>query len=224
MKMRQVTITVDRLGQATNFYRDVLQLPVDAQFGRVTVRVGGLHVAERVLLDHAPGTPVSLAHRTSYGSVHHQFNAEGSLRVSETDLVYGVLDDNLIMLPTAFAVALATDYRTLESVRTYGDARAAVMTHLSLPGTSEDEEDLDDHENSERYEPSEYETWPTNSATWALDVLPGELEELGDQVEGLMGEPRLVIDAATEAEVVAEVTGLGFTIRRDDDLIGQLDH
>jgi len=181
-------------------------------------------MAERVLLNHATGTPVRLAHRTSYGSVHHQFNTEGSLRVSGNDLVYGVLDDNLIMLPTAFAVALAADYRTLESVRTYGDARAAVMTHLELPGTSEDEEDLDDHEDSECYEPSEYETWPTNSATWALDVLPGELEELGEQVEGLMGDPRLVIDPATEAEVVAEVTRLGFTIRRDDDLIRELDH
>ncbi len=39
-----------------------------------------------------------------------------------------------------------------------------------------------------------------------------------------MGNPRLVIDPATKAEVVAEVTRLGFTIRRDDDLIGQLDH
>jgi len=31
MKMRQVTITVDRLGQATNFYRDVLQPPGESR-------------------------------------------------------------------------------------------------------------------------------------------------------------------------------------------------
>jgi len=144
-------------------------------------------------------------------------------QVSETDLVYGVLNDNLILLPTAFAVALAADYRTLESVRTYGDARAAVMSHLWLPGASEDEEDLDDYEDSERYEPSEYETWPTNIATWALDVLPDDLQ-IGKQVEGLMSNPRLVIDPATETEVVAEVARLGFTIRRDDELIRELDH
>jgi len=43
-------------------------------------------------------------------------------------------------------------------------------------------------------------------------------------VDGLISNPRLVIDPATEAEVVAEVTRLGLTIRRDDALIGQLDH
>jgi len=41
------------------------------------------------------------------------YPTRGAFWVSETDLVYGVLDDNLILLPTAFAVALAADYRTL---------------------------------------------------------------------------------------------------------------
>jgi len=142
--------------------------------------------------------------------------------VSDTDLVfYGVLYDNVVLLPTSFALALAADYRTLESVRTYGDARAAVMTHLELPGTSEDE--LDDYEDSDPYDPSEHEGWPTQAATWALDVLPADLEELGEQEEGLMGDPPLVINPATEAEVVAQVTRLGFTIRRDDDLISALE-
>jgi len=60
-------------------------------------------------------------------------------------------------------------------------------------------------------------------ATWALDVLPEELE-IGEQEEeeGLMGLPTLVIDPASEAEVLAQVTRLGFTIRRDD-LIRALD-
>lgn len=49
------------------------------------------------------------------------YPTRGAFWVSETDLVYGVLDDNLILLPESFAVALGADYRTLESVRTYGD-------------------------------------------------------------------------------------------------------
>jgi len=141
--------------------------------------------------------------------------------VSGTDLVYGVLEDNPVLLPESFALALAADYRTLESVRTYGDARAAVMTQLELPDASDEERD--EHEASEPYNPSEYDTWSTAVATWALDVLPEELEIGEQEEEGLMGLPTLVIDPASEAEVLAQVTRLGFTIRRDDDLIRALD-
>jgi len=142
--------------------------------------------------------------------------------LSATELVYGVLEDNLVLLPESFALALAADYRTLESVRTYGDARAAVMTHLELPGASDEERD--EHEDSEPYNPSEHDSWPIPVATWALDVLPEELEIGEQQEEGLMGLPTLVIDPGSEAEVLAQVTRLGFTIRRDGDLIRALDH
>jgi len=111
--------------------------------------------------------------------------------VSGTDLVCGVLEDNLVLLPESFALELAADYRTLESVRTYGDARAAVMTHRWLPGASDEERD--EHEDSEPYDPSEYDTWPIPVATWALDVLPEELEIGEQQEEGLMSLPTLVI-------------------------------
>ncbi len=37
------------------------------------------------------------------------------------------------------------------------------MTHRELPGASDEE--CDEHEDFEPYDPSEYETWPTNIAT-----------------------------------------------------------
>lgn len=143
--------------------------------------------------------------------------------MSETDLVYGILDDNLILLPADFARELAADYRTLDAARTYGDARAAVLTQLELPGTSAQALEESGHEDSDLYDPSELDDWPTPIATWALDVLPDELEDVGEQYEGMMVDPILMIDPSGEANVVTEVTRLGFAITRDDDLISSLD-
>lgn len=91
-----------------------------------------------------------------------------------------------------------------------------------MPGASNEERD--EHEDSEPYDPSEYDTWPIPVATWALDVMPEGLEIGEQQEEGLLSLPTLVIDPAIEAEVLAQVTRLGFTIRRDDDLIRALEH
>jgi len=61
MKMRQVAVTVDRFAQATNFYRDVLQLPVHAQAGQVTVTVG----SSRLILE--PGDHFHGVHHPAFG-------------------------------------------------------------------------------------------------------------------------------------------------------------
>lgn len=143
--------------------------------------------------------------------------------MSETTLVYGIADDNLILLPADFARELAADYRTRDTVATFGDARSAVMTQLELPGVSDEDTEESEREDSEPYDPSEFDDWPTPLAAWALDVLPEELEDVGEQYEGLMLAPTLKIDPAREADVVAEITRLGFAITRDDDLISSLD-
>jgi len=61
VKIRQVAVTVDRLDQAANFYRDVLQLPIHAQAEQVTVTVG----SSRLILeagDHFDGV-----HHVAFG-------------------------------------------------------------------------------------------------------------------------------------------------------------
>ena len=67
MQIRQVRITFGRLDQAANFYRDVLQLPVDAQPGRVTVRVE----SSRLILE--PGDHFHGVHRLAFGIVPANF-------------------------------------------------------------------------------------------------------------------------------------------------------
>jgi len=61
VKIRQVAVTVDRLDEAANFYRDVLQLPIHAQGEQVTVTVG----SSRLILeagDHFDGV-----HHVAFG-------------------------------------------------------------------------------------------------------------------------------------------------------------
>jgi len=67
VQIRQVRITVGRLDQAANFYRDVLQLPVDAQPGRVTVRVK----SSRLILE--PGDHFHGVHHLAFGIVPANF-------------------------------------------------------------------------------------------------------------------------------------------------------
>ena len=48
---------------------------------------------------------------------------------------------------------------------------------------------------------------------------PRKLYDIGEQVENFPSFPRLQIDPASEAEVVATARARGFAIHRDDDLI-----
>ena len=61
--------------------------------------------------------------------------------------------------------------------------------------------------------------WPAPAATYALDGLPEDLEDIGQQVEHFPNFPTLYIDPATEAELVETLTRRGYDVRRDDGLI-----
>ncbi|MEJ1105690.1 MULTISPECIES: hypothetical protein [unclassified Kribbella] len=61
--------------------------------------------------------------------------------------------------------------------------------------------------------------WPLQAATIALGKLP---DDVGEQVETLMGLPYLHIDPTDEAHVVAIVRERGYQVRRDDALIARL--
>jgi len=72
------------------------------------------------------------------------------------------------------------------------------------------------------YDPYQFEDWPPRAATIALNVLPGDLDDLGEQIEYFPSNPQLHIDPANEEAVVAVVVGRGYTIRRDDALIASV--
>jgi catechol 2,3-dioxygenase-like lactoylglutathione lyase family enzyme len=67
MRIRDVTLTVRDLAECAAFYREVLELPVDEQPGRVTVHVGP---ARLVLL---PGERYSGVHHLAIGVSPHEF-------------------------------------------------------------------------------------------------------------------------------------------------------
>jgi len=61
------------------------------------------------------------------------------------------------------------------------------------------------------------------AATIALDDLPDDLEDLGEERGTLASTPYLFIDSSTEAEVLQYVRSPGYTARRDDSLFARLD-
>lgn len=62
--------------------------------------------------------------------------------------------------------------------------------------------------------------WPPLAATIALNELPEDLDDIGQQVEHFPGSPSLRIDPAIEEELVRELHQRGYGVRRDDDLLG----
>lgn len=139
-------------------------------------------------------------------------------------LVYGVdgSGDNLVLLPEKVAQELARDYKRISGVHTLGQARrvARELERLSLPDI---EDDNDGEIDSETYNPWGFEDYPPRAATVALDELPEELADIGEEMDFMGFTPWLKIDPATERVLVETAEVRGFSIRRDDDLIRAID-
>ncbi len=68
MKIREVAITAHQLGEAAAFYRDVLEMPVEEQLDRVTVKIG----SSRLII--AQGDPFEGVHHLAFGISPHDFD------------------------------------------------------------------------------------------------------------------------------------------------------
>jgi hypothetical protein len=64
--------------------------------------------------------------------------------------------------------------------------------------------------------------WPPPAATIALDELPGDLDDIGEQIEHFPSFPTLSIDPATEANLVRLPDQRGYEVRRNDELINRI--
>jgi hypothetical protein len=141
-------------------------------------------------------------------------------------LVYGIIDDNLILLPEEVAKAFAADYEAIWSLRTYGEARRFQPRSLrGVPGLDDKEYD-DIPADEDRYDAAltnecENGEWPPPAATIALDELPEDLDDIGEQIEHFPSFPALYIDPATEADLVRVLNQRGYEVRRDDGLINR---
>jgi len=138
-------------------------------------------------------------------------------------LVYGILSENLVLLPLAVATAVAEDLTGISRLRTYGDARQFEPQYVMVPGLDEDDYDEipDDGDPYDATVTNECQdgSWPAPAAALALDALPEDLDDIGQQVEHFPNFPTLYIDPATEAELVESLTLRGFGVRRDDPLL-----
>ncbi len=136
--------------------------------------------------------------------------------------VYGVLDDNLVLIPEEVAQAVASDVQGIRRLRNYREARRFEPQLLMVPGLDDDDydevpEDEDPYDLALTSECQEG-NWPPPIATFALDYLPDDLD-IGVQREHFPGFPTLYIDPASEADVVETLRGRGYVARRDDHLI-----
>jgi hypothetical protein len=146
-------------------------------------------------------------------------------------LVYGILYDNLILLPESVAHVVRDDLRAILALQTYGEARRLFTMRVSVPGIDEEDEGVEssprDSEPYNAFDTAEYQNsdWPAPAATIALDEWPLDVEDLdgiGEEVEYFPSFPRLQIDPAREAELVAKARERGFVIYRDDELIDEI--
>jgi hypothetical protein len=142
-------------------------------------------------------------------------------------LVHGIVNDNLVLMPEDVANAVAEDLLAIMHLTTYGDARRFEPQFLLVPGLDHDgydelpaDEVLYDVTSTNDCQDS---NWPPPAATIALDHLPDDLDDIGEQIEHFPNFPTLYIDPATEADLVEDLTRLGYAVRRDDDLIKRVD-
>jgi hypothetical protein len=141
-------------------------------------------------------------------------------------LVYGIVNENLVLLPEVVAKAVAEDLEAVWQLTTYGDARRFEPQFLLVPGLDEDDYD-EVPSDGDAYDltlTNDYldSNWPPPAATIALDYLPDDLEDIGEQKEHFANFPTLYVDPATEADLVEDLTRLGYDVRRDDELISGL--
>jgi hypothetical protein len=142
-------------------------------------------------------------------------------------LVYGIVDDNLVLLPETAAKVFAEDHQAIWSLKTYGEARCFQRQSLNgVPGLDEDDYD-DIPADGDPYNvalTNEYQNgdWPPPAATIALDGLPDDLDDIGERIEHFPSFPTLHIDPGTEADLVWVLNQRGYEVRRDDELISRI--
>src|ERR1019366_4605748 len=97
-------------------------------------------------------------------------------------LVYGIVNDNLVVLPEDVAKAYAADHQRIWALTTYGDARRFEPQGLNVaPGLDEDDYDEipADEEPYDAASINEYLNgdWPPSVLTIALEHLSDDLDD-----------------------------------------------
>jgi hypothetical protein len=143
-------------------------------------------------------------------------------------LVYGIVSDNLVLLPEDVANAYAADHQHIWALTTYGDARRFEPRGINAaPGLVDDDDydevpDDDDPYDADSTDEYLNGDWPPSAATIALDVLPEDLSDVGEERDHVPNAPTLYIDPATEADLVETLRLRGYEVWRNDELIERI--
>jgi hypothetical protein len=141
-------------------------------------------------------------------------------------LVYGVVDDNLVILPEEVALAYASDREAIFALKTFGEAFRFQPKGINYPPGLDWEDffaerpsDNEPYDAAAFLEQWEEYDWPPAAATIALEELPEDLDDIGEQVEDFPYVPTLQVRPELESQVVATIRSRGYEVRRDDELI-----
>jgi hypothetical protein len=146
--------------------------------------------------------------------------------VSGFGLVYGIVNENLVLLPEDVAQAVAEDLEAIGQFTTYGEARRFEPLYLGVPGLDDDdfEEVAADGDLYVVTATNEYQNgdWPPPVATVALENLPDDIQDIGEEVERFPSSPTLYIDPTSESHLLEDLRQRGYSVRRDDGLIQRI--
>jgi hypothetical protein len=141
-------------------------------------------------------------------------------------LVYGVVDDNLVVLPEEVALAYASDREAILALKTFGEAFRFRPKGINYPPGLDWEDHLEERpSDDEPYDAAAFLAqwpefpWPPAAATIALEEIPEDLDDIGEQVEDFPYVPTLQISPELESQIVSTIRSRGYEIRRDDELI-----
>lgn len=145
---------------------------------------------------------------------------------SSRKLVYGVVNDNLVLMPERVARAYAEDHAQIRALQTFGEARRFEPQGLNAaPGLDEADYEVTpaDGDAYEVTTTDEYQDdWPPSAATIALGELDEDLDDVGEERDRFPNAPILYIDPSTELDLVETLRQRGYEVRRDDELIGRI--
>lgn len=138
MKIREVFITATNLDAAADFYRDVLELPVDATPDRVRIDIG----TSRLIL--TPGEPFAGSHHLAFGISPHDFETARDwlrprvqlLQANGSDIIEGPAgwDSRSLYFYGPEGIVLELIARSADAETPAGDGRVPRMLSISEIG------------------------------------------------------------------------------------------
>jgi|SRR5579883_2089407 len=136
-----------------------------------------------------------------------------------TDLVYGQFGDTLLFFPRQRAVDFAQFCSARNEAKTWGEFRTLVPASL-LDEINDCDEDGDPHRDNAPFNPEDALSiwWPFPQSD-QYDFLPDDVVDMGEYSDTGEGD-RVDFPISAEDKIVQKLRAKGYTVTRDDHLVG----